>query len=67
MTMESGVQFLAVAAMFLFSTALNLLTLGSTHPHLWGQMMIMHLYMLLRLRMYGVIPSFLHTSYWHSA
>jgi len=65
--MESGVQFLAAAAMFLFSTALSLPTLGSTHPHIRGLKMITHLYMLLRIRLHRVIPSFLLTSHWHSA
>jgi hypothetical protein len=67
MTIESGVQFHAAAAMFFFSTALSLPALGSTHPHIWGLKMITHLYVLLRLRLHGVIPSFLHTSYWHNA
>jgi len=65
--MESGVQFLAAAAVFLFSTASSMPPLGSTHPHIWGLKMITHLYVLLRLRLHGAIPSVLPTFYWHSA
>jgi len=56
MTIESGVQFLAAAAMFLFSTASSLPTLGPTHPYIWDLKMIMHLCMLLWLRLHGAIP-----------